>query len=309
LLPAKRGQSLISPTRGRSIVNYGAVPSHDVVCVELGDELWGPTDNDLNPEGNVSLEMTKNISSSQTTKQANLYPQEDHVLSSYLNPNSSRYMYQHHHSRSSQKEKQSSCWYHISTEVYIILFLTMVNKAGQEMSVSSMPFIMKNLFSWDTESIGYCMATIGAFVLPGNILVNQFGKDLEERKMLLVLMYLTMVGITIICQLHMFGLPYTVVRYLMGTMLVFTTLNALEGLIMSLLSKLISPELAKGTFNSGLLATEAGTFGRVMGDMAITMFGNVGEPTSLVNQLYFPLAAMVVVSIVLSLYHYKKLED
>lgn len=300
------------PPRGRSVVNYGAVPTHDIVNVELGDELWADDDFDRNQPGKKpQLELMK--TNNKSSKQG-----QDPVLNSYLNSSSSRYMYNNHYSHPQghahprghmKEEKQPSCWQHITTEVHVILFLTMVNKAGQEMSVSSMPFIMKTVFAWDTESIGYYMAIIGAIVLPANILVNQFGKDLEERKMLLMLSYITMVGILIICQLHILGLPYTVDRYLLGTMIVFTALNALEGVIMSLLSKLISPELAKGTFNSGLLATEAGTFGRVLGDMAITMFGNVGEPTSLVNQLYYPIAAMIIASIALSKYYYKKLED
>ena len=48
---------------------------------------------------------------------------------------------------------------------------------------------------------------------------------------------------------------YSPTQYVCGSVMIFVFLNALEGVIMSLLSKLVSPELARGTWNSGLLAT------------------------------------------------------
>lgn len=57
------------------------------------------------------------------------------------------------------------------------------------------------------------------------------------------------------------------VQYLLGSILLFAFLNAHEGVIMSLLSKLVSPELAKGTFNSGK-AVASGTCTSLL-----TMFG------------------------------------
>jgi hypothetical protein len=79
---------------------------------------------------------------------------------------------------------------------------------------------------------------------------------------------------------------------------------------MSLLSKLISPELAKGTFNSGLLATEAGTFGRVLGDMSIVVFGGgLSSSPLLVNRLYLPLAFLVACTIALVQVFYDKFLD
>ncbi len=206
------------------------------------------------------------------------------------------------------EDRASSCWDHITVEVYVILLISLVNKAGQELSVASMPFVMKQVFQWENESIGYYMACIGGLVMPMNILVNHFYKDVEERSMILKLSYISVAGMLIICQLGFFG-HYTVLQYLLGTAVIFTSFNALEGVIMSLLSKLISPELAKGTFNSGLLATEAGTFGRMMGDMAITAFGGVPGTSSVVNQLYFPLGVMIAITIGAVFRYYEKLDD
>jgi hypothetical protein len=46
----------------------------------------------------------------------------------------------------------------------------------------------------------------------------------------------------------------TFMQYVSGSVLLFSVLNILEGLIMSMLSKLVSPQLAVGTFNSGTTA-------------------------------------------------------
>ena len=59
----------------------------------------------------------------------------------------------------------------------------------------------------------------------------------------------------------------------------------------------MSPELAKGTFNSGLLATEAGTLGRVFADMGITIIEVRSQSGSLVNNLYLPLLVSFGVSV------------
>ena len=43
----------------------------------------------------------------------------------------------------------------------------------------------------------------------------------------------------------------------------------LEGTAMSLCSKVMHPDLASGTFNSGLLSTQAGTVGRLFGNFIV----------------------------------------
>jgi len=85
-------------------------------------------------------------------------------------------------------------------------------------------------------------------------------------------------------------------------------LNALEGVIMSLLSKVVSPELAKGTFNSGLLATEAGTLGRVVGDTMLTCLSERLE-AGVINGLFVPIALGVLLSILLTYRHYDSLKN
>ena len=49
------------------------------------------------------------------------------------------------------------------------------------------------------------------------------------------------------------------------------------GVNLSLLSQVMSSRLARGTYNGGLLSTEAGTLARVVADGTITLAGYLGE--------------------------------
>eukprot|EP01038_Epipyxis_sp_PR26KG_P012876 gene12876-17254_t len=190
-----------------------------------------------------------------------------------------------------------NCWEHISLEVHILLLLYVVNKTGQEMSVSSIPLLTSTMFHWNDETSGYFMAFMGALVLPCNIFVNSLMKDIEARDMILRLSYATLASSIILLDVDF--IKYSSFQYMFGSCLLFCTLNSLEGIMMALLSKLVSPELAKGVFNSGLLATEAGTFGRVIGDFAITACGVSKDNKYLVNMLYIPLTAFIGLSIMI----------
>ena len=57
----------------------------------------------------------------------------------------------------------------------------------------------------------------------------------------------------------------------------------------------------------GLLATEAGTLGRVIGDMAITAFSVTTSSTELINILFSPVAAGVIVCILLSARYFDRM--
>ena len=151
------------------------------------------------------------------------------------------------------------------------------------------------------------MAVVGALVLPMVILVNRWVNNVEERDMMLYLSYACLGSIFLLFHTAALLGTYTVSQYILGSALLFSFLNSLEGVIMTLLAKVISPELAKGTFNSGLLATEAGTFGRVLGDCFITLFGVAQGSSALVNKLFLPLAVMVIVSVALVHWYFDRL--
>ena len=97
------------------------------------------------------------------------------------------------------------------------------------------------------------------------------------------------------------------IKYVLGNVIVFAGLQASESVTMSLLSKVVSPRLAAGTFNSGLLATEIGTFGRALGDTYISVAGMLSMEWML-NLLFVPAFFMLTFCIVLIERHHKSLD-
>lgn len=159
-------------------------------------------------------------------------------------------------------EDDNSCFQYFSYEVVAILIVYIVNKLGQELTVSSIPLITCNLLGWSQELSGYYMCFMGALVLPMNILVNRYVHDVDERDMVLRLTYMCICTSLLMCHSEWLGDSYAIGQYVVGSIGLFVCLNSLEGIIMAVLAKIVSPDLARGTFNSALLATEAGNYER-----------------------------------------------
>jgi len=157
-----------------------------------------------------------------------------------------------------EAEDDSSCFQYCSYEMVATLIVYAVNKVGQELTVSSIPFITSTLLGWNQELSGYYMCFMGALVLPMNILVNHYVHDVDERDMVLRLICLCVCSSLFICHSEWLGDSYVIGQYMLGSLCLFVCLNSMEGIIMAILAKIVSPDLARGTFNSALLATEAG---------------------------------------------------
>ena len=75
------------------------------------------------------------------------------------------------------------------------------------------------------------------------------------------------------------------------------------GVNLSLLSKVMSSRLSRGTYNGGLLSTEAGTLARVVSDCAITLTGYLGQD-KLLNATMAPTLLIGILGVVGTLYTY-----
>ena len=170
------------------------------------------------------------------------------------------------------QETCSSCswiWKIFNFEVTVILAIYFVNKVGQEMIVSSIPDLSGGLFQWDMNQAGFFMAAMGALVLPANLLIATF-REAEDRRLMLPLFILECIAIFFLLDLGLFD--YTAFQYMLGATLLFALLNAQEGIMMGILSKVTPGESSFKTFtNSGFLATELGILGRVIADVGITV--------------------------------------
>lgn len=68
------------------------------------------------------------------------------------------------------------------------------------------------------------------------------------------------------------------------------------GVNLSLLSRVMSSRLSRGTYNGGLLSTEAGTIARVIADATITLAGYLGQ-SKLLNVTLLPSLLICIASI------------
>jgi hypothetical protein len=78
------------------------------------------------------------------------------------------------------------------------------------------------------------------------------------------------------------------------------------GVNLSLLSRVMSSRLSRGTYNGGLLSTEAGTLARVVADATITGAGYLGTGM-LLNVTLLPPLVISIVSIVATFCTYNTL--
>jgi hypothetical protein len=76
---------------------------------------------------------------------------------------------------------------------------------------------------------------------------------------------------------------------------------------MSLLSKCIPPRYSRGLFNVGLLATEAGTLGRAVGDVILTLCGSDGMG-NILNNAFGLMSGLTAATIALCLAVFDQLE-
>ena len=78
------------------------------------------------------------------------------------------------------------------------------------------------------------------------------------------------------------------------------------GVNLALLSKVMSSRLSRGTYNGGLLSTEAGTLARVIADCAITLTGALGQEW-LVNTTMGPTLVIGLLAVFGTLYTYNSM--
>jgi MFS family permease len=148
------------------------------------------------------------------------------------------------------------------------LFVYFVIKFLCELMVSSSALVLPYFFDWSESSVGAFVATIGLLMFPANIGVSFVSLRLEEGKQLMYSLGIVMFG----CLL---GVPLLgsmlLPQYLLACIVLFVSTNVCEAVLMAVLARTMPTSLARGTWNSGLLATECGLLGRFVGDISTTV--------------------------------------
>ncbi|XP_059651490.1 SPX domain-containing membrane protein At4g22990-like isoform X2 [Cornus florida] len=192
----------------------------------------------------------------------------------------------------------------LTPSVKVQLFIYFMLKYAMEILLAESSVITTYYFVWSTTNVAIFLACLGLTVLPVNIFVGSYiGNMFEERQVLLASEIMVCLGIVL--SFHMV-IDYSVPQYVCSALITFVFAEVLEGVNLSLLSRVMSSRLSRGTYNGGLLSTEAGTLARVIADATITLAGYWGMST-LLNVTLLPSLFICISSIVATCFTYNYL--
>ncbi|BAT83694.1 hypothetical protein LR48_Vigan03g050900 [Vigna angularis] len=192
----------------------------------------------------------------------------------------------------------------LTPSVKVQLFVYFMLKYAMEIVLAESSLITEYYFIWSTSNVSIFLACLGLTVLPVNIVVGNYISNMfEERQILLTSEIMVCIGLLL--SFHIM-IPYSVTQYVGSALLTFVSAEVLEGVNLSLLSKVMSSRLSRGTFNGGLLSTEAGTLARVIADGTITISGYFSE-SNLLNTTLLPALLICISSIIATCYSYNSL--
>ncbi|KAK8538046.1 hypothetical protein V6N13_096165 [Hibiscus sabdariffa] len=192
----------------------------------------------------------------------------------------------------------------LTPSVKVQLLIYFMLKYAMEILLSESSVVTTYYFGWSTGTVAIFLACLGLTVLPVNIVVGSYISNMfEDRQILLASEIVVCLGILL--SFHVI-IPYSVPQYVCSGLIMFVSAEVLEGVNLSLLSRVMSSRLSRGTYNGGLLSTEAGTIARVIADATITIAGFFGQ-SQLLNITLLPSLVICVVSIVATCCTYNSL--
>jgi len=197
--------------------------------------------------------------------------------------------------------------------VWVTIYALFTLKFVQQGTLSSFPEFAHNFYAWTTGKIGVFLCVASLAMLPLNFVVAILAARYSDRKLLFSCEALSVAGLLLMLCLN--GRRPLLPSYVCGALLVYGTTIAMESCSMSLLSKKIPGSMRRSTCNAGLLATQAGSFGRFLGNMAITLFGallgggHLSAKIVLFDLVFFgTLLAATAVLLVYTLIMYRRLD-
>ncbi|XP_047052602.1 SPX domain-containing membrane protein OsI_32082-like [Lolium rigidum] len=192
----------------------------------------------------------------------------------------------------------------LTPSVKVQLLIYFMLKFSMEILLSESSVVTSYYFGWTTSTVAIFLAMLGLTVLPINAVVGTYISNMfEERQILVASEVVLLAGVLLSFN---FLSTYTAAQYVCSALLTFVSAEVLEGVNLSLLSQVMPARLSRGTWNGGLLSTEAGTLARVAADGTITLAGYLGQGM-LLNATLLPSLLICVASIAATLSTYNSL--
>jgi hypothetical protein len=163
------------------------------------------------------------------------------------------------------------CFKHITCAVVLCMLLLFMKRIALESIVGSTSIITKNRYGWSIKNVGTLHFVNGCIVIPVSILAGWLSRFYEDRFLATCLLVITCLGMLLLVDPSDLvnhdndgynedcWLSVGPIKYIAGSLIAFSGIEACESYVASLMSKVVPSALAVGTFNSGLLATLVGT--------------------------------------------------
>ncbi|OMJ69406.1 hypothetical protein SteCoe_32874 [Stentor coeruleus] len=189
--------------------------------------------------------------------------------------------------------------------MFVALSALTIPKVVHEAFVTSTPIVAPVFFSWSTEFVGFYIAIMSLAIAPVHIIIAYTSRRFQDRQYIKIALLVTFIGSLLLINFS----NLSVAQYVIGTILMFIGMNMEDGATASLLSKVIPPHISEGIFNAGLVVTFAGSFARGVGSFGIAVAGWINEdPSSMENILFIPFTIVSLVSLVIFMRYYKRLD-
>ena len=211
------------------------------------------------------------------------------------------------------------CIENMTKPVVICMSLIFMKRIALESIVGSTSIVTKNRYGWSIQNVGTLHLVNGLIVIPVSVYSGYLSTLYEDRLMSIWFLGITLFGMCFLVdptdivsaeysETFNQGLPLAVgpARYITGSLIAFSGIEACESYVASLMSKVVPSTLAQGTFNSGLLATLVGTGGRAVGDLFITLMGLISI-RHILNLLIIPGITLMGLSIAIIWWNYELL--
>ncbi|KAK9906755.1 hypothetical protein WJX75_007454 [Coccomyxa subellipsoidea] len=189
------------------------------------------------------------------------------------------------------------------------IFLCYILKVVQQAYIDGLPIFTEMAYGWSNSDVGVMLGVLGLAAPLVNFTVGRLSAKLPDRHITLASILVTLAG----CAALMKG-PFPMPTFFIAGAMVYMGTIVLEAVSMSLTSKVIDERMAKGLWNAGLLSTQAGTLGRLCGNLLLSLCARitgamtVAQINSLSTVLYGASGASMIFSIAYVLSVYNRLQ-
>eukprot|EP00736_Rhodelphis_marinus_P000581 Rmarinus@m.3712 len=189
---------------------------------------------------------------------------------------------------------------------FVCFFIYFALKMMQEGFVSCSPLTTGYYFGWGEDDVGFFLMLLGLSILPINYVVGVLSHRFEFRQIILVSETTCLIGLLLML---VYGDPesFRASQFIVGGSILFISTQILEGMNMSLFSRVMPSSWMRGIFNAGFLATEAGTGGRALGNLLITVAGESVSMENVENVIMGVLTGISILTVFISLLVYPRL--